>query len=689
MRNFMLPRYLARWTAAFSLAIGLGCSSPGTSNPVVPARLAIVTGPGLSGSVGLPLDPQPRIQVQDASGNAVASRGLLVVAAVGTGGGTLMGTTSLRTDENGLVAFTDLAIAGATGSRVLLFTSQGLASVASSPITLSAGLATTAVVAAGNNQTSAAGTPVIAAPSVRVSDASGNPVPGVTVTFAVTGGGGNLSGPVRQTGADGVAAVGGWTLGTLVGLNTMSASVSGLTTSLGFSATGTVGPAAILTVVEGDGQSATIGTPVATAPGVKITDAFGNPVPGLAVTFAVATGGGSLTTPSPVSDASGVARVGSWRLGLTPGAHTITASRTGATVATFTGTATHLAVTSIAAGAFHSCAVATTDSRCWGDNPTGNLGTGTTAPDSVPVIVSGALVLTQVSTGTSHSCGLTAAGAAWCWGLNTSGQLGDGTPTPSFVPIPVIGGHTFTQISAGATHTCGLRTDGGVYCWGIGTNGRLGYGGTQTTGTPTLATGGHLYSSVSAGGAHTCGLRTDGTVLCWGANAGGRLGDGTVVDKSSPTAVTGVWAAVSAGGSHTCAIDTAEAAWCWGVSSSGQGGTGTAVASLVTPTTVAGGLTFSAISAGTTHTCAVATGGAAHCWGLNGSGRLGDGTVVQRNAPVVVSGGLLYTLISAGGQHTCARATAGSAICWGRNLEGELGDGTTLFKSTPVGVRSP
>jgi hypothetical protein len=639
--------------------------------------------------VGVVLDPQPQIQVQDASGTAVAARGLLVVVSIGSGGGTVLGTTSLRTDASGKAAFTDLVIAGSVGARSLLFTSQGLASVASGTIALSAGPAATAAIASGNNQTVPAGTLVAAPPAVRVADASGNPVAGISVTFAVTAGGGTLTGPVRTTGADGIAAVGGWTLGTLVGLNTLSATVAGLAPALNFSATGVVGPAATLTVVEGDGQSATIGTPVPVSPGVKITDAFENPVAGLAVTFAVATGGGSLTTASPVSDASGVARVASWRLGLSPGGNTLTASRAGIAAVTFSATGKDLSVTSIAATAFHSCAVATADSRCWGDNTTGNLGNGTTAADSVPVIVSGGLVFTQITAGSSHSCGLTAAGAAWCWGLNTSGQLGNGTAATSFVPVAVFGGHTFAQLSAGGVHTCGVRTDGAVYCWGAGPNGRLGYGGTLSATTPLLTSGGHLYTAVSAGGAHTCGLRTDGAVLCWGANASGRLGDGTTIDKLTPTAVTGTWSAVSAGGSHTCAIDTAAAAWCWGLSSSGQGGTGTAVASLLVPTTVTGGLTFMAISSGTSHTCAVATDGAAHCWGLNGSGRLGDGTTIQRNAPVPVSGGLGYTIISAGGQHTCARSTAGSALCWGRNLEGELGDGTSGFKTTPVGVRPP
>ncbi len=689
MRNFMPPRYLAQWAVALALTAGAGCSSTSGPDPAVPARLALVVAPGATGAVGVILDPQPQVQVQDVSGNAVAARGLLVVVSIGSGGGTVQGSTSLRTDANGRAAFTDLAIAGSAGARSLLFSSQGLASVASGSITLNAGPAATATIAAGNNQTVPAGTLVAAPPAVRVADASGNPVAGISVTFAVTAGGGTLANPVRTTGADGIAAVGGWTLGTVVGLNTLSATIAGVAPPLNFSATGVVGPAATLTVVEGDGQSATIGTPVAVSPGVKITDAFGNSVAGLAVTFAVATGGGSLTTASPVSDASGVARVGSWQLGLVPGGNTVTASRAGVAAVTFSATGRDLSVTSIGAAAFHSCAVVAAGSRCWGDNSSGNLGDGTTAPDSLPVIVSGALVLTQITTGTSHSCGLNAAGAAWCWGLNTSGQLGDGTGSTSFLPVAVIGGHTFVQLSAGGVHTCGVRTDGAVYCWGAGGNGRLGYGGTLSSGTPLLTTGGHLYSTVSAGAAHSCGVRTDGVVLCWGANASGRLGDGTTIDKLTPTAVTGTWSAVSAGGSHTCAIDPAAAAWCWGSSSSGQGGTGAAVASLLVPTTVTGGLTFMAISAGTSHTCAVATDGAAHCWGLNGSGRLGDGTTTQRNAPVPVSGGLSYTVISAGGQHTCARSTAGSALCWGRNLEGELGDGTSAFKTTPVGVRAP
>jgi hypothetical protein len=104
--------------------------------------------------------------------------------------------------------------------------------------------------------------------------------------------------------------------------------------------TGLAGVPTAVTKVAGDAQSATAGTAVAIAPKVLVTDAFADPVAGVAVTFAVASGGGSITGASATTDASGFASVGSWTLGSIAGVNTLTATVTGLTPVTFTATGT-------------------------------------------------------------------------------------------------------------------------------------------------------------------------------------------------------------------------------------------------------------------------------------------------------------------------------------------------------------
>ena len=62
-------------------------------------------------------------------------------------------------------------------------------------------------------------------PAVRVTDDRFNPVEGVTVTFAVKTGGGSVSGATAVTDINGIARVGGWTLGPTAGTNSLTASV--------------------------------------------------------------------------------------------------------------------------------------------------------------------------------------------------------------------------------------------------------------------------------------------------------------------------------------------------------------------------------------------------------------------------------------------------------------------------------
>ncbi|MFN5343768.1 MAG: RCC1 domain-containing protein, partial [Roseiflexaceae bacterium] len=101
--------------------------------------------------------------------------------------------------------------------------------------------------------------------------------------------------------------------------------------------------------------------------------------------------------------------------------------------------------------------------------------------------------------------------------------------------------------------------------------------------------------------------------------------------------------------------------------------------------------TFTQISGGSTHTCALNSAGTAYCWGLNDYGNLGDGTTTNNNAPIAVSmpAGVTFTSITAGVAHTCAITSTGTAYCWGYNVSGQLGDGTTTNRTTPVVVSMP
>ena len=85
--------------------------------------------------------------------------------------------------------------------------------------------------ASPQNQTGKAGGSPQSLPTVLVTDVSGNPVSGVTVTFAVTGGGGSGTSLTPTTDSNGHATVGSWTLGTTTAPNTMTATAAGLSGS--------------------------------------------------------------------------------------------------------------------------------------------------------------------------------------------------------------------------------------------------------------------------------------------------------------------------------------------------------------------------------------------------------------------------------------------------------------------------
>jgi subtilisin family serine protease len=238
-----------RWRAAahfgslVSLALIFGCGGgDGGVEPPPPSatKLALITPPAGQAQSGVAFTPQPVVQLQDDQAAAVAQADIPVTVTIASGGGSLVGTTTVNTSADGRASFSGLAVRGTIGPRTLTFTSPDLTSVSSGAIELSAGVAASIAAHEGDQQTALAGSVVAIAPSVGVTDADNNRVSGVPVSFEVTAGAGSVE-PVTavSTNENGIAAVTSWTLGATAGPNTLTATAAGLSGSpVAFTATG-------------------------------------------------------------------------------------------------------------------------------------------------------------------------------------------------------------------------------------------------------------------------------------------------------------------------------------------------------------------------------------------------------------------------------------------------------------------
>jgi len=296
-----------------------------------PKALAILTPPPGAAQSGVMLTPQPVLQLRDASGNPVQLSGVVVTVTIGSGGGALTGTSTVASDASGIVHFTNLAITGPTGAKVLQFAASGLTGIGSGSIAVTPGPAALFSKTAGDNQVTAVGTPVPIDPVVSITDASGNGIAGVVVSFTVTTGNGHTVKSSATTNGQGQASSGAWTLGTVAGPNTLSAAAAGVPGSpVVFTATGSsvIGPPSVLVNLSGDGQTGVAGAALPESLVVRLEDANGNGVPGVPVTWTALSGGGTLGPAAAVTDANGrlAAR---WTLGATAGGNTARAQAAG------------------------------------------------------------------------------------------------------------------------------------------------------------------------------------------------------------------------------------------------------------------------------------------------------------------------------------------------------------------------
>lgn len=302
----------------------------------------------------------------------------------------------------------------------------------------------------------------------------------------------------------------------------------------------------------------------------------------------------------------------------------------------------------IDSGGGHTCGVTSSGQIfCWGLNDEGQVGYdfAQLAIDE-PRLLPGSQTWQAVSAGHAHSCGLTVTGAAWCWGDNLTGQLGSGdTFQKSFEPVRVAASMPFESVLAGYYQSCGLTEDGRMYCWGRNDAGQIGDGSTSHRFTPVPVAGDLVFRTLAVGDAFVCGVTDGDATFCWGSNRNGEIGDPDRLPATTPVEVQGAPVFTSlygAGGAWTvgtarayaCGLTAVGEAWCWGGPIRANPWDGPTEG----PVRVAAGIRFRGLALGSEHLCGVTIDGWAFCAGGNYAGQLGDGTAESRSSMVGVVG---------------------------------------------------
>ncbi|CAK0881390.1 unnamed protein product [Prorocentrum cordatum] len=205
----------------------------------------------------------------------------------------------------------------------------------------------------------------------------------------------------------------------------------------------------------------------------------------------------------------------------------------------------------------------------------------------------------MVAAGGSHTVLLRSDGTAVAFGANLYDQCN----------VPALdGGLSYTQVAAGYLHTVLLRSDGTAVACGANDRGQCS--------VPALD-GGLSYTQVAAGYRHTVLLRSDGTAVAFGANGAGQC--------------------------HVPAF---------GANHHGQ----------CNVPALDGGLSYTQVAAGDSHTVLLRSDGTAVACGWN--------CYEQCNVPAL-DGGLSYTQVAAGNGHTVLLRSDGTAVAFGANGAGQ------------------
>lgn len=188
----------------------------------------------------------------------------------------------------------------------------------------------------GDNQAITVSSAFPVALSVTVKDAGGIGIPNATVTFTApaSGAGGTFANATNTTtattNASGVATASTFTANTTAGAYTVSAAMGSV--SANFSLTNLAGAPSTVALTSGNNQTTPVSTVFGSSLKATVTDAFGNPLSGVSVTFTAPASGASATfsnssnTISAITNSSGIADSGTFTANSTSGGYLVAAA---------------------------------------------------------------------------------------------------------------------------------------------------------------------------------------------------------------------------------------------------------------------------------------------------------------------------------------------------------------------------
>jgi hypothetical protein len=344
-----------KFAGGFTVSASVGSISTTfvlTNNNDTAATLTAVGGGNQSATVNTAFANQLEILATDSFGNAVPGLTVTFTApnVAGSPGANFAGnaTTTAVTNVHGLaIAATLTANATAGGFTVAATATVGAVNLSASfALTNNPGPVAKLNIVAGNNQSTGVGTTFGTPLEVQALDAANNPVPGVSVVFTApavaTNAGATFTTSTVVSNSQGLATAPPLTANGRSGTFNATATVNGTAVTATFTLTNT--PATI-TAIAGSGQDTPISAAFSTQLQARVTDAQGNGIANVPVTFSAgigATGSSGTFSDSPtvLTNAQGVAAAPQLTANLAIGSFTVTATAAGLPAVQYTLTNT-------------------------------------------------------------------------------------------------------------------------------------------------------------------------------------------------------------------------------------------------------------------------------------------------------------------------------------------------------------